>query len=473
MFTNQTHKKKDQKKEDHYQFITDNSVDVIWQLDLRLRFTYVSPSIFPMTGFTPEEWVGTSLSQHSTTREFFQMARKALKAFKDYRNFDHIVFEAKMLKKNQQEFPVEISSKLLFNERGIPIGLQGSTRDITERKQLEQELLQRNVYLEALQKTTEDLLSQLELDTLLEKIVQRASQLMGTDLGFLDLVDENAGKFVPKVGVGAFAESLHWHVVLSDGVAGKVWQTGQTVVVNNYDSWPDRITSVGEGKLAALICTPLQSGGQMLGVLGVAHKSGNQKNFEEGDVDILTQFARLCVIAIENARLFSEAQREIADRKRSELELRESEQRFRLTFEQAAVGIAHVTPQGRFIRINQRFCDIVGYSREEMLARTFQEISHPDELEADLKLIEQLLSGEIKTLSLEKRYFRRDGSIVWVKLTESLARRPFRRASIPDLDYRRYHRAEADRSRIKGKRNTLPAVGGKCPGSYLPLRSAA
>ena len=74
---------------------------------------------------------------------------------------------------------------------------------------------------------------------------------------------------------------------------------------------------------------------------------------------------------------------EIRERQRAEEALRESEERFRNTFEQAAVGIAHVSPDGHFLRINQRFCDIVGYSPEEMLQKTFGEITHPDDLEVD------------------------------------------------------------------------------------------
>jgi PAS domain S-box-containing protein len=103
-------------------------------------------------------------------------------------------------------------------------------------------------------------------------------------------------------------------------------------------------------------------------------------------------------------------------------ELKESEGRFRATFEQAAVGIAHVAPDGRFLRVNRRFCDIVGYSHDEMMPRTFQDITHPADLDADLKHVRQLLAGEADTYSMEKRYIRKDGETVWVSLTVSLAR---------------------------------------------------
>ena len=70
--------------------------------------------------------------------------------------------------------------------------------------------------------------------------------------------------------------------------------------------------------------------------------------------------------------------------------LRKNEERFRATFENAAVGIAHVAPDGRWLEVNQRFCDIVGYSREELMTKTFGDITHPDDLEADWNLARRL-----------------------------------------------------------------------------------
>ncbi len=93
----------------------------------------------------------------------------------------------------------------------------------------------------------------------------------------------------------------------------------------------------------------------------------------------------------------------------AEQTLRESEVRFRSTFELAAVGIAHVAPDGQFLRINRKFCEIVGYLEYEMLQQTFQDIAYPDDLDTDLELMQQLLNGEITTYSLEKSYSRKDG----------------------------------------------------------------
>src|SRR5262249_399344 len=103
--------------------------------------------------------------------------------------------------------------------------------------------------------------------------------------------------------------------------------------------------------------------------------------------------------------------------------LRDSEARFRAIFENAAVGIARVAPDGHWLEVNQRLCDIVGYSREELMTKTFADITHPDDLEPDLRGMRRVSAGEIDTFLMEKRYCRKDSSVTWVNLTVSVMRK--------------------------------------------------
>ena len=105
-----------------------------------------------------------------------------------------------------------------------------------------------------------------------------------------------------------------------------------------------------------------------------------------------------------------------------EAKLRESEERFRGTLEQAAVGIAHATLDGYFQQANQKFCTITGYSRDELLNMSFQDITFPDDLDENTRCRRQLFAGEIAAFSLEKRYVRKDRCLIWVNLTVSLLR---------------------------------------------------
>lgn len=113
---------------------------------------------------------------------------------------------------------------------------------------------------------------------------------------------------------------------------------------------------------------------------------------------------------------------DITARVQSQQRLRDSEERYRVTVESAAAGIANVGLDGRFLRVNQRFCEITGYSQQELLARTFQDITHPDDLDSDLTQARQLAGGQIPWYAMEKRYLRKDGSAVWVLLTAAALR---------------------------------------------------
>jgi PAS domain S-box-containing protein len=114
--------------------------------------------------------------------------------------------------------------------------------------------------------------------------------------------------------------------------------------------------------------------------------------------------------------------RDITERKRTEAVLRESEERFRIALEHAPIGMALVGTDGRFLAVNRSLCGIVGYPEHELLERTFQQITHPDDLDADLAQMHRLLAGEISVYEMEKRYFHQRGHVVRVLLTGSVIR---------------------------------------------------
>ncbi len=129
----------------------------------------------------------------------------------------------------------------------------------------------------------------------------------------------------------------------------------------------------------------------------------------------------LAVIALEGLLVFRPAVRQIQQTMtgllRSQQSLQQSEERFRVTFEQADIGMAHVGLDGRWLRVNRRFCEIVGYSQEELLAGTFRTLTYPPDLDASLEIQKQLLSGDIQRASLEKRYVHKNGSLIWTHVT--------------------------------------------------------
>jgi PAS domain S-box-containing protein len=103
--------------------------------------------------------------------------------------------------------------------------------------------------------------------------------------------------------------------------------------------------------------------------------------------------------------------------------IRDHEARFQATFENATVGIAHVAPDGRWLRVNRVLCRIVGYSADELVSKSFQDITHPDDLASELPHVEEMLDGKINSYQMDKRYLRKDGAIVWVRLTVGCVRK--------------------------------------------------
>jgi diguanylate cyclase (GGDEF)-like protein/PAS domain S-box-containing protein len=116
------------------------------------------------------------------------------------------------------------------------------------------------------------------------------------------------------------------------------------------------------------------------------------------------------------------AVRDVTEQRVAERATRDAEERFRLAFDHAPIGIALVSPEGKWLRVNGTLCEMTGYSEQELLAKSFQDITHPDDLDADLEHVREMLAGEIRAYEMEKRYFRADGSIVWILLSVALVR---------------------------------------------------
>ncbi len=113
----------------------------------------------------------------------------------------------------------------------------------------------------------------------------------------------------------------------------------------------------------------------------------------------------------------SHLENEIAERRRAEESLHQTGDRFRNAFDHAPIGMALVSPEGRWLQVNHALCEITGYSEQELLERTFQDITHPDDLEADLDFVRRMLAGDLPAYCMEKRYLRKDGQSVWILLS--------------------------------------------------------
>ncbi|MBI5052735.1 MAG: GAF domain-containing protein [Chloroflexi bacterium] len=171
------------------------------------------------------------------------------------------------------------------------------------------ELEQQNEYLTALHDTTLALINRLDAADLLEIIVRRAGQMLGTQHGYIFIANEDQSWLERKVELGLFVNSAAPRLRSGEGIAGKVWQSKQPIIVNDYDHWEGRLPSYQYGRIQAIAAVPLRTAERIIGVLGLAHEPQSDKNFTAHDVEILTRFAQLASIAIDNAQLFESERR--------------------------------------------------------------------------------------------------------------------------------------------------------------------
>ncbi len=196
--------------------------------------------------------------------------------------------------------------------------------DIRQKKRLETALRRQNTYLSALQETTLGMIHRLEMQALLETIVERAIGLIGSENGFLYLLEPDGNEMVMRIGLGAYEPFVdRLRVGRGEGLTGVVWENGSPMVINDYSDWAGRLPHSGFDDLRSAIGIPLMSGAEVAGVIGLGFFR-HEKAIGEEERQLLCRFAELASIALDNARLYAEQQQEIRVRQKAEADLRQA-----------------------------------------------------------------------------------------------------------------------------------------------------
>ena len=181
-------------------------------------------------------------------------------------------------------------------------GLEQRVADRTE------ELAVQNAELEALHETTLGVMHRLDVNDLLSELLERAVELLGTRHGYVYMLKSSEEQLETRAAMGVFEEDTHLPVARDEGLAGQVMETLEPTVVDDYDSWAGRVPTFPRGRIRAMVSVPLVSGGEAIGVLGVARDASDERSFDESEVDRLQRFAQLALIALDNARLYASVQ---------------------------------------------------------------------------------------------------------------------------------------------------------------------
>ena len=177
--------------EERYRLLAENTLDVIWKMDLNLEFTYANPAIFDIFGITPEEWVGTRLPEHCSPEDMYNIQILITNAIEHPEKHTGVVFESAFFTKNGEGIPCEVNARILFDENGRPICLQGSTRDVTDRKAAEEHIGHLNSVLAAIRNVSQLILVEKDRDTLLQKTCDALVEARGYDAAWLGLLRDS------------------------------------------------------------------------------------------------------------------------------------------------------------------------------------------------------------------------------------------------------------------------------------------
>ncbi len=268
-------------------------------------------------------------------------------------------------------------------------------------------LTRRNEELAALHRTTLGLLDRLELDSVLESVVDSARSLLGTTHGYLYLLDDRGATMQLRVRLGLFERLPSSIVACGQGIAGRVWETGTSLAVDDYGSWKGRLPHFEGAGFHAVLGVPLRAGGEVKGVLGVAYDD-RSRSFGSSEIALLERYAQLASLALENAHLYAELQR--------------SEELYRRVLENSHDLIALIDLEGRITYANSAHERVLGYGIDELVGRYASELADPTDPPLALR-------GRTPSLPI-RRIRRKDGSWALVEGSSVLLRNP---AGEPEL----------------------------------------
>jgi ammonium transporter len=243
-------------------------------------------------------------------------------------------------------------------------------RDITERKRVQQELLRQNAYLSTLNETTLALMNRLDLNDLLVNLVRRAADISNTQQGYIYLLSANRRQLELRAGVGIFANYIGVELQFGEGLAGHVYDTNAPKRVDDYGNWPTQAALYSKQDFGPAIAVPLRVREERLGVFGLA-RSQDEPRFTPQDLELLTRFAELAAIALDNAQLYTSAQQEIEERRRTQQELEDARDAAESANRAKSVFLANMSHELR-TPLNA----IIGYS--EMLQEDAEDMGYDD-----------------------------------------------------------------------------------------------
>ncbi len=279
--------------------------------------------------------------------------------------------------------------------------------DIARHERTDQQLHRQNEYLQALHETTLGLIRRLDVTSVLQAIVTRSGKLVGTEHCFLYLVNNSGTELDMVYQSGIYNSLLHHPVKPGEGISGRVWVLGEPVKVDDYNLWEGRLPDVDRNILHAMAGVPLKVGDKVVGVLGLAFIDTGVV-FNDQQMEVLAQFGELASLALDNARLNEDSQRELTERKRAEENLR----KLSVAVEQSPASIVITDTSGIIEYVNPYFTKLTGYSMDEAIGQKTSVLKTGETGNEEYRrLWETILAGGEWRGEFHNR--KKDGDLYW------------------------------------------------------------
>ena len=315
---------------------------------------------------------------------------------------------------------VSLSVSLLKDAEGRPLYYIAQSQDITERKLAERESSDNAQLLSRVISTQQEIATaDLDYKAMMQLITERSQRLTGAHGAVIELIEDEDLFYYS--GSGISSKHVGLRLKLSSSVAGRCVREGNPLCSDDTDLDPrvDREACRKTGS-RSLIVVPLYYNQETVGVLKVV--SGKPHAFGGRDVRALQLMAGLIAATMNHAAEFEAKQNMLAERTASLVSIQQSEARFRAIFEDTAAGIALVDLHGHLMQTNPALQKMLGSDAAELEGAQIDSITHPDDAANDLSHFGDLVAGDLESYELEKRYVRKDGSLLWGQLNVSLVR---------------------------------------------------